>query len=111
MEDPHRCRHRSRAALGRSDLAGIPARGSQAILACDLFHVDTISLHRLYAFFVIEYATRRVHILGVTAHPTAAWLTQQARNLLMDLDDANLRFPRFSGVFDVPRVRRSRLAG
>jgi hypothetical protein len=72
-------------------------------------HVDTVFLRRIYALIAVEHGSRRAHLVGVTAHPTGAWTTQAARNLLMDLGDrvATINFllrdrdSRFTGAFDV----------
>jgi transposase InsO family protein len=65
---------------------------AQSIVACDFFTVETAMLRRRYVPFFIEHATRRIHVAGVTANPSGAWTTQQARNLTMTLGDRSQAF-------------------
>ncbi len=64
---------------------------AQAILACDFFTADLLDGTQAYVLAVIEHATRRIRILGVTLHPSGEWTAQQARNLMMDLGEQGHR--------------------
>jgi putative transposase len=81
---------------------------AQGIMACDFFTVETAWLQTLYVLLFIELGSRRIHVSSSTAHPNAAWVTQQARNLAMELDDRPIairflirdRDTKFVGPFD-----------
>ncbi|MCW2913724.1 MAG: Integrase catalytic region [Actinomycetia bacterium] len=81
---------------------------AHAILACDFFTATTLSGTTYYVFAAIEHPTRRAGVLGATDHPTGAWVTQIARNMVMDLQDADAtvkflirdRDSRYTAAFD-----------
>jgi putative transposase len=81
---------------------------ADALLASDFFETVPLCGARLYVLAVIEHATRRIRVLGATPHPTASWVVQAARNLVMDLEDAGSRARflirdrdgKFPGLFD-----------
>jgi hypothetical protein len=81
---------------------------AEAILACDFFTADLLDGTQAYVLAVIEHASRRIRIIGITSHPTGDWTAQQARNLIMDLGEQPHRVKfmirhrgsNFTAVFD-----------
>ncbi len=63
----------------------------ESILACDFFTVDTVWLQRLYVLVFLSIGSRRIEYVACTSNPNTAWMLQQARNLLMELDDRHRR--------------------
>ncbi|MGW7538599.1 integrase core domain-containing protein [Amycolatopsis sp. NPDC054798] len=85
--------HRIPSPTGRGDTWRTFLRAqADGLLAIEFFRIDTVTLKRLYAAFVIEHRARRVRLLGVTGHPTGAWATPLARDLAADLEDSGHRF-------------------
>jgi putative transposase len=64
---------------------------AQGILALDFFTAGLLNGTKVCVLAVIEHGTRRIRVLGATEHPVQSWVVQQARNLLMDLEDAGIR--------------------
>jgi len=77
-------------------------------VACDFVTVDTVFFRRLYVMVFIELHSRIVHVAGITSHPTAEWVSQQARNVIGVLAESASRFQflihdrdsKFTAAFD-----------
>jgi putative transposase len=97
--------------LGRSarrgrQPAGVVVGIQEVDVACDFFSVESVLLRRYYVLFFIAHASRRVWLAGCTTNPTGAWVTQQARNVGLDLVEQGMRFlirdrdSKYTGPFD-----------
>jgi putative transposase len=103
-------RHGLRPAPQRDELSwrNFLRQHAATTLACDFFTVETAWLKRIYVLFFISLERRRIEFVACTPNPTGAWVAQQARNLLMTLEDRQqpLRFlihdrdAKFSGGCD-----------
>jgi putative transposase len=108
-----------RKVLAAADVPPAPERSQRSwrsflrqqaasTLACDFFTVETLTLQRIYVLFFISLATRRLEYTACTANPDSAWVTQQARNLVMRLGEQEPQFrllvhdrdTKFSRAFD-----------
>jgi putative transposase len=106
-----------RRLLARAGLGPAPRRSgpgwreflraqATSIVACDFFTVENVFLRRYYVFFFIAHASRRVRFAGCSPNPTGAWVTQQARNVGLELADEGVRFlirdrdSKYSAAFD-----------
>ena len=87
MGDPQGQRHHPARRRNRPTWSQFLRSQAGAILASDFFTADLLDGTQAYVLAVIERASRRIRILGVTQHPTGEWTAQQARNLLMDLGE------------------------
>jgi hypothetical protein len=86
--------------------AGLLRSQARAMLALDFFTADLLNGTKVYVLAVIEHGTRRIRVLGATANPVQSWVVQQARNLLMDLEDAGMAQHIAAGVHLLGRDTR-----
>src|SRR5690348_8031026 len=89
---PASVRHRAETARAGRSSCGPRHKG---ILALDFFTADLLNGTKAYVLAVIEHGTRRIGVLGATENPVQSWVVQQARNLLMDLEDAGMMTVKF----------------
>jgi putative transposase len=93
---------------GRQSWRSFLRQQAASTLACDFFTIETLALQRIYVLFFISLATRRLEFIACTPNPDGAWVTQQARNLVMQLGEQERRFQlvihdrdtKFSRAFD-----------